>query len=133
MIIILYTIGLAAMLLVFLPFSPMTIDLVNFSRNAQITVYRYRHLLWAIGNVCLGIVLWRSAVSLSDADIGKWFWITLATIGVLAMLFWSGYVPFVMAPPGRQHLLTAEEADRVFGPDEVIIGLVHGGCARICT
>lgn len=129
-----YLIGLAAMLLIFTPFSPMTIDLVNLSRKSQIAVYRHRRILWAIGIVCLGIVLLRSLGSVLDAqsiqDVDQWFWIMLATIGALTMMFWSGYVPFVMTPPSRHHILSATEADRVLRPDDVILGLVYGNEVR---
>ncbi|MGB4781713.1 DUF3179 domain-containing (seleno)protein, partial [Candidatus Methylomirabilis sp.] len=142
----LYVIGLATMLLIFLPFSPMTIDLVNFSRDAQIANYRYRRLLWTIACTCLGVVLLRGLIGVLggygvlDMDGGlygalaspdaAWFWTTLVTIGVLTMLFWSGYVPYVMTPPSRQQILTVAEADQILRPDDVVLGLVYGNEVR---
>lgn len=130
----LYGIGLATILLIFTPFSPMTIDLINLSRKTQIAIYRRRHLLWAIGVTCLSLVLLRSLNGLwqggSFTEVDTWFWIMLVTIGVLAMMFWSGYVPYVMTPPSQRIILTAEEADQLVKPDEVILGLVHEGEAR---
>lgn len=141
-----YVIGLATMLLIFLPFSPMTIDLVNLSRDAQITIYRYRRLLWTIAGTCLGVVLLRGligvlgAYGVLDTDGGlygtlaspdtAWFWTTLVTVGVLTMLFWSGYVPYVMTPPSRQRILTVAEADQILRPDDVVLGLVYGNEVR---
>ncbi|MBI2311590.1 MAG: DUF3179 domain-containing protein [Betaproteobacteria bacterium] len=142
----LYAIGLAAIMLIYLPFSPMTIDLVNFSRDTQIAIYRRRHLLWAIGGLCLGAVLLRGLIGMLGAngvlDAGSrltgslasphtaWFWITLVTIGFLVLLFWSGYVPYVMTPPSRQRILAAAEADKLLGPDDTVLGLVHGNEVR---
>lgn len=113
----LYAVGLMAVMLIYLPFSPMTIDLVNFSRETQITIYRRRHLLWTVAGVSFGIVLARGLMrvlgrsgaldptgwlrwTLASPDI-TWLWISMITIGILALLFWSGYVPYVMSPPSR--------------------------------
>lgn len=53
---ILYATGLATTLIIFLPFSPMTIDLVNLSRDTQIAIYRRRLMLWRIAGTCFGVV-----------------------------------------------------------------------------
>lgn len=142
----LYVIGLAAMMLIYLPFSPMTIDLVNFSRDTQIVIYRRRHVLWTIGGLCFGAVLLRGLIGMLGAagalDAGgwlhesfassdtTWFWTTLITMGVLAMMFWSGYVPYVMSPPSRQRILTVAESDQILNPDDVVLGLVYGDQVR---
>ncbi|MDT8310317.1 MAG: DUF3179 domain-containing (seleno)protein [Methylophaga sp.] len=129
-----YLIGLITMLVIFTPFSPMTIDLVNFSRDTQIAIYRHRHKLWAIGIFSLGLVLLRSLDSVMGAQsidqVDKWFWITIATIGALTMMFWSGYVPYVMTPPSKHKILTAKEADQILKPDDVILGLAYGDEVR---
>lgn len=141
-----YLFGVAVMLFIYLPFSPMTIDLVNFSRGTQIAIYRRRHVLWAVGGFCLRAVLLRGLLGISGADgvldAGSrlseslvsphtaWFWITLVTIGVLALLFWSGYVPYVMTPPSRPQILTVAESDNLLRPDDMILGLVYGNEVR---
>lgn len=142
----LYVIGLVTILLIYLPFSPMTIDLVNFSRDTQIAIYRHRRLLWTIGGLCLGAVLLRGLIGVLGAygalDTGSWlyqslaspdaawFWTAFITIAVLTMLFWSGYVPYVMTPPSRQRILTVAEADKILRPDDVVLGLVYGNEVR---
>jgi len=142
----LYAVGLATMLVIFLPFSPMTIDLVNLSRDTQIAIYRHRRLLWAIAGACLGVVLLRGLIGVLgaygalDTAGGRygilaapdtaWLWTTVVTIGVLSMLFWSGYVPYVMSPPSRQRILTVAESDQILGPDDVVLGLVFGDHVR---
>ncbi len=141
-----YAVGLAAILLIYLPFSPMTVDLVNFSRDTQIAIYRRRHMLWIVGGFCLGAVLLRGLIGALGAHgvldsagslyrIGAardiaWFWVTFATIGVLVMLFWSGYVPYVMTPPGRRRILTAAESSEILRSDDVVLGLVFGNEVR---
>jgi hypothetical protein len=140
-----YAIGVAALLLIYLPFSPMTIDLVNFSRDTQIAIYRRRHTLWAIAGVCLGAVLLRALVGILGAsgalDAGPlpgsagsahttWLWTTLVTLAVSALLFWSGYVPYVMSPPSRQRILTVAQSDAMLRPDDIVLGLVHGNEVR---
>jgi hypothetical protein len=125
----LYFIGLAAILLIFLPFSPMTIDLVNFSRDTQIAIYRHRRRFWVIGIASFSLVLILGIVNVLSAGNGlnldNWLWITLLTIGVLVVMFWSGYVPFVMTAPSQQRILTVNEADQIIKADEVVLGLVY--------
>lgn len=60
------------------------------------------------------------------SEVDKWFWIILVTIGVLAMMFWSGYVPYMVTPPSQHKILTAQEADQILEPDDVILGLAYG-------
>ncbi|MDE2149099.1 MAG: DUF3179 domain-containing protein [Gammaproteobacteria bacterium] len=142
----LYIIGLTTALAIFLPFSPMTIDLVNVSRRTQISIYRHRRMLWAFTWICFGAILLSGLIGVlgSHGAMGTdnaiyhflatpnptWLWTTLITIGVLTLLFWSGYVPYVMTPPSRQRVLTAAEADRILHPDDVVLGLVYGNKVR---
>lgn len=141
-----YAIGLAVVMLIYLPFSPMTIDLVNFSRDTQIAIYRHRRLLWTVAGICFGLVLVRGSMvalglhgalgstawlhpMLVAADI-TWLRISLITIGILILLFWSGYVPYVMSPPSRQRILSATESDRIIRPDDIVLGLAYADVAR---
>ena len=136
----LYAIGLATVLAIFLPFSPMTIDLVNLPRETQIAIYRHRAVLWSIAGTCLGLVLLRGLIGASQANAASavatardawlasgssaWAIATLVTIGVLIVLFWSGYVPFVMTPPSRHRILAAADADKILARDDVVLGIV---------
>ncbi len=142
----LYFMGLITVLAIFLPFSPMTIDIINISRDAQITIYRRRHLLWSFAVLCFGIVLLYGLNGLLDNSSAfgsaKWFseslvspdtlWlrVTLITIPVLVLLFWSGYVPFVMSPPNRHRLLALADADKIVGANDMVLGLVLGNEVR---
>lgn len=142
----LYGIGLSIVMILFLPFSPMTIDLVNLPRDMQIAIYRKRRLLWTLADLCLGVVLLRGLAGalglygLLDVTGGwpgrlatpgtAWLWAMAITAGALALLFWSGYVPYVMAPPGRHRILAATEAGEALGEDDVVLGLVYDNEAR---
>lgn len=141
-----YVIGVVVIMLIYLPFSPMTIDLVNFSRDTQIAIYRRRRLLWAIGGFCLGAVLLRGLMGflgahgaldsagglyrISATPDTAWFWLALVTIGILSVLFWSGYVPYVMTPPSRRRILTVAESDGILRPEDIVLGLVYGNEVR---
>ncbi len=140
-----YVVGMVAMMLIYLPFSPMTIDLVNFSRDTQIAIYRHRRKLWVIAGVCLGVILLRGLTGMLGSsgvlDTSRlpaglatphvvWFWTTLVSIGVLALLFWSGYVPYVMSPPSRQQILSVAQSEQTLRPDDIVLGLVYGNEAR---
>lgn len=143
---ILYAVGLGTALTLFLPFSPMTIDLVNLSRGVQTSIYRYRALLWSLAGVCLGLLLLRGLNGALDQDLASapagayhwmlaasstaWSWAAIATSGVLAVLFWSGYVPFVMTPPSRQQILSVAGADQTLAPHDVVLGVVCGTQVR---
>ncbi len=125
--IVFYALALVSILLIYLPFSPMTIDLVNFSRDTQLKIYLNRHYLWAAGIVCFAVVLGRVLTGYTDT---QWLWISLVTIGMLVFMFWSGYVPYVMTPPEDPQLLDATQADELMKPDDYVLGLVHNGQAR---
>ena len=147
--VILYAVGLLTILTIFLPFSPMTIDLLMLPRAAQITIYRYRRLLWALGILCFGLLTARAGLGLvgqsgwaAETAVMIWaggllgeanpVWLTTSaiTIGMLAFMFWSGYVPYVMTPPRNPRLLDVAEADRLIGADDVMLGLINGGETR---
>lgn len=138
----LYAVGVGAILTIFLPFSPMTIDLVMVSRAKQIAIYRNRRLLWSVGGFALGLLALRSALAAwlpesaaaqaiaMDSGGAGWFWVTVGSAAALAFAFWSGYVPYVMTPPSTVKILSAAEADRDLSPDTTVLGLFHGGEAR---
>lgn len=125
--VILYIVAMVSMLTIFLPFSPMTIDIVNVSRDTQLKIYLNRRYLWAIGILCFALLLGRALMGQADQ---AWLSTTLISIGVLAFMFWSGYVPYVMSPPAHPVIYESAEADKRVGEDDVVIGLVHGGEAR---
>jgi hypothetical protein len=140
----LYAVGLAAVLAIYLPFSPMTIDLVNLSRAAQIAIYRNRLVLWLIADAAFLVLLLRSLAGAGWLGAGPgaavagvvgaaspgWHWVVLVTIAMLAMMFWSGYVPYVMRPPEGPRILSAEEADALVGEDDIVLGVAHQDEAR---
>jgi len=147
--IVLYAIGMAALLTLFLPFSPMTIDLVMLSRDGQIWIYRHRRIFWAVAVTSFAVLLVRAVLGLPDLSwIGGaeavvrelsglsgsadpvWLEIVGVTSAAMAIAFWSGYVPFVMTPPTGQRLVDIDEGDKLLKPDDVILGFVHGGEVR---
>ncbi len=124
---ILYGIGLATALSIYMPFSPMTIDLLMLPRGAQIAIHRHRHKLWAVVVVCFGLVLLRTALGMAAPG---WLVTLAVTAGLLAFAFWSGYVPFIMTPPPEPKLFDAGEADTLIGAEDPVLGIVVGGEAR---
>jgi hypothetical protein len=124
---ILYAIGLVTAMLIFMPFSPMTIDLLMLPRGVQIWIHRNRYKLWTIVGICFGLLLLRALGGMAGGD---WLWVTIVTLAMLAFMFWSGYVPFVMTAPRNPKQLEIGEADKLFKPDEVVLGLVEGGEVR---
>lgn len=140
---VLFAIGLGALLVLFLPFSPMTIDLVNLRRETQIAIYRRRGMFWLLATLCLGLLSLRGAYALITADPGTaatgsalaastpaWFWAAVITSAIMAVMFWSGYVPFVMTPPRNPKVLSVAEGDRFIKPDEVVLGFEYGDETR---
>ena len=126
----LYLVGVGAMLVPFLPFSPMTIDLVNLSRERQLAVYRKRHWFWAasaLSSIALILAAW---VGRDTPDAATWWWVSGISLAILSMLYWSGYVPVVMTPPGTSQLLDATAAERVASSSDVVLGLEIGGESR---
>ena len=123
----LYAVAMISILVIFLPFSPMTIDIVSFSRDTQLKIYVNRHILWVIGIACFAILVGRGLMGAADE---VWLWTALLSIGMLMFMFWSGYVPYVMTPPVDPQILSIAEADKLIKQDEVVIGLVSGGDVR---
>jgi hypothetical protein len=124
----LYIVGTGALLVSYLAFSPVTRDLVVFlSRDAQITIFRYRRILWAVGIVCLVVLGARAALGTASA---AWIWVLGGTAAVLGLAFWSTYVPVVMAPPKIHKTIGVQEADELLKPDSVVLGLVMDGVVR---
>ncbi|MEX2515576.1 MAG: DUF3179 domain-containing (seleno)protein [Gammaproteobacteria bacterium] len=137
--VIIFAIGTGALLTLYLPFSPMTIDMVNLRRETQISIYRNRRLFWVIGIVGLATIFLRglyamiepaAAGSLFAASSPSWFWISAVTSLALAFMFWSGYVPFVMSPPQNPEVLSLQEGDRYLGDDDVVLGFEYEGQVR---
>lgn len=144
----LYIAGTGALLTSYLAFSPVTRDMVVFlSRDAQITIFRYRRVLWTVGIVCLfflgaralfglaetgavpGSIAARGAEILGIAGIA-WLWILGGTVALLSLAFWATYVPVVMAPPKIHKTVGIQEADQLLKPDSVVLGLVMNGVVR---
>ena len=67
---ILYAIGLVSAMLIYMPFSPMTIDLLMLPRGAQIWIHRNRHKIWAVVGVCFGVVFLRAITGRAVEQIG---------------------------------------------------------------
>jgi hypothetical protein len=125
--ILLYSLGLGSLLVLFLPFSPMTIDLVMLSRDKQVWIYRHRRMFWAVATLCFLFLLVRAFTGMGDP---VWQLIGSGTVIAMAIAFWSGCVPFVMTPPARQQLLDTVERDKMLKPDDVVLGFVYGDYAR---
>lgn len=147
--IILYSLGMFSFLVILLPYSPMTIDLLLLPRRLQIDIYVYRHFLWIVGIVCFAVSIargtlaatrnysrlaatraWTWAAKMVGISSPVWLKITgISTLGLIVN-FWSGYVPFVMTPPSRYQMLNAAEADKLLRPDAIVLGFVYAGQAR---
>ncbi len=130
-VVILYALGLSALLVTFLPFSPMTIDLVNLSRETQLAIWRYRKHLWGLTGVSWLIAIgWSSSLAAHGVvDGGALITLILASAAVMALLFWTGYVPFVMTPPDTSRHLEGGAANAAIASDETVLGLVLNGAA----
>jgi len=124
---LIFLLGLGALLPTLLPFSPMTADLVLLPRKRAVTLFRWRRVLWAVGGTLLGLLLILGGLGTAHPF---WLWAVAGTGGLLALLFWSGYVPLIMTPPSRQRLLSAERADELLDPDTQVLGLEYNGEAR---
>lgn len=124
---VLFLAGLTSILTVYLPFSPMTIDLVNFTRATQLRIYRSRRRFWILGAIMFGSVGMASAGGMASM---AWFWGVVAAVTLLAFMFWSGYVPYVMTPPEDQRLLSAGQASALLAPEDAVLGIVYEGEPR---
>lgn len=128
----LYFLGLGLLLATFLPFSPMTIDLVNLGRDAQLTIYRWRRPLWVAAAAA-----WVASLALGASGHGEpamtsgTVIVVLAVTGaVISAMFWTGYVPLVMTPPGSAERLSGEAAASRIEADATVLGIVVDGEAR---
>ena len=124
----LFSLGLGLLAISYLPFSPITRDLVVFlSRDAQIRIFQMRYVLWL-----LAILSWLVLVVATAVGQAHWSWaaITLMFSVIFGLAFWATYVPVVMAPPKRQVLMGAMDADRLLDPGESVLGIVVHGAAR---
>ncbi len=142
----LFLVGVGALLWAYLAFSPMTRDLVVFlSRDQQITIFKYRRLYWALGILCLAVLLLRGLFSFAEPGgggllaaggellgRGHWMWLVLGSLAAagIGLLYWALYVPVVMAPPRDHRMVEAAEADGFLAPDSVVLGIEFEGVAR---
>lgn len=131
----LYGIGLLFLLTIFVPFSPMTIDLVPISRERQIWIHRNRKVLWAVVIIAFGVVLLRAIGGATNVSIlgmadPGWLIAMVVTIAVAAMMFWMSYVPLVMTPPANPRVIGAADAVQYIKADDVVLGVTGGGEAR---
>ena len=128
---LLYILGLVALLATFLPFSPLTIDLVNLSRTAQLAIYERRHALWGLALVAWSLAL---ALGLAGRTIPTLTPVeAVGTLGLSALvfgiMFWTGYVPVVMTPPGNTRRLRGAAASARVTPDDIVLGIALDGDA----
>jgi hypothetical protein len=136
--IILYGIGLIVLLTIYLPFSPMTIDIVNITRDAQISIHKNRRILWLIAIAALaaeGLRVLAGAADISGlAFLGTatqgWLIAWVITVAMAVMMFWMSYVPYVMSPPANPSVMSAEDGDKVIRDEDVVLGVTGGGDAR---
>lgn len=126
---LLLALGLGAFLTPFLPFSPLTIDVLNLRRDTQLAIYRWRQWCWLAGGLAFALLAVRLVLAGDAAagTLGAWL---AATMVILAVLYWTGYVPFVMSPPAASTLLPAYDACRRVGPQAVVLGLELEGASR---
>ena len=152
---LLYGLGLFTVLAIFMPYSPLMIDLLMLPRDLQIAIYRHRSKLWAIVWLCTLVLLaraingsveptgWSAPIvgilhtligGWSPALVGvgdpSWLSVTFITVLVMAMMFWTGYVPYVMTPPKNPQLLDIAAADQLVGEQDMVLGVVNGGEAH---
>ena len=100
---LLFALGAGALLWAYLPFSPMTRDLVVFlSRDAQINLFKHRKLYWTVGIACLTVLLLRAFFSLVEPDgagllgagaslLGRSHWLWLVPGGT-----WIGWAQLIL-------------------------------------
>ena len=152
---ILYGLGLFTVLAIFMPYSPMMIDLLMLPRDFQIAIYRHRFKLWTIVWLCTLLLLVRSINGIAEpagwsapiigffqtlisgwspglvgAGDGSWLMPTVITFLVMAMMFWTGYVPYVMTPPRKPRLLDIAEGDKLVADDAMVLGVANNDDAR---
>lgn len=142
---VLYGAGLIVLMLLFMPFSPMMIDILLLPRGLQLGIYRHRHKLWLVvwaaalvllvrgmngiaepSGVFAPLVTTVQSLGILGAGDPVWIKVVLITAAVMAMMFWSGYVPFVMTPPANPELLDIARADKLISDDAMVLGIVNG-------
>ncbi len=136
--VLLYGIGLLFLLTIFMPFSPMTIDLLPVSRERQIWIHRNRAMLWWVVGVTSGVVLLRAlggasdvaALSVLGTASPTWITVLAVTAVVAGMMFWMSYVPLAMSPPAKPRVISAYDANKFVNEDDVVLGVTGGGEAR---
>lgn len=146
---VLYGAGLVVLLLLFMPFSPMMIDILLLPRGLQLGIYRHRHKLWALvwaaalvllvrgmngiaepSGVFAPLVTTVQSLGILGAGDPVWIKVVAITAAVMAMMFWSGYVPYVMTPPADPQTLDIAEADKLLSDDDMVLGVVNGDDIR---
>lgn len=87
------------------------------------------------GGYCLGVALVLGLIGWGEPMLGPQ---TVAiVIGIsaagMAFMYWTGYVPIIMTPPGTVQRLSRDEAARRIDPDEAVLGLTIDGeaCAYL--
>jgi Protein of unknown function (DUF3179) len=123
----LFAVGVLSLLINYLPFSPMTIDIVNLRRETQLKIFRHRKALGVVGVLGLAGAM---VLGLTTSAGAGWFWTAAGAGAMLLFMFWSGYVPWVMAAPRGQRVVDLAEADRLLEPGDAVLGLYYQGEAR---
>lgn len=133
--ILLYLLGLGALLATFLPFSPLTIDLVNLSREVQLAIYLRRHALWSLTATSWTLALavgftGRAAPALEPTGAAG---VLGVSVLLFMFMFWTGYVPVVMTPPGNTRRLSGETAAAQVSAEDIVLGIALDGesCAYL--
>lgn len=149
---IIYGVGMIVLMLIFMPYSPMMIDILMLPRDFQVAIYRHRGKMWSVVWLLALVLMARSINGMAEpaglfapvigfvktvlggwgpALVGSggevWLQTVVITILVMAMMFWTGYVPYVMTPPTDPKLLDIAEADEVIGDDDMVLGVINGG------
>ena len=93
-----------ALLATLLPFSPLTIDLVNLTRERQTFIHQRRKKFWGFAAISFIVAQVSALVAVRNGQ-PHLLYAMVAFSAMTAMMFWTGYVPIVMAPPGAaEHL-----------------------------
>lgn len=125
-------IGLGAVLVTYVPFSPLTAGVITLERETLIRIHRHRHFCWKIAGGAFATALLLGLGLLFGGNAGL-LAVTLSLALVLAALFWLSYVPLVMTPPSGAEHLPAVAAARVISDDDIVLGVSVDGeaCAYL--